>query len=184
MEDSDTDQPTAEGPPPDAVVEARETMIGAFERSAEIYGVKRSYGRLYGVLYFAEEPLSLDTLAARSEYAKSTVSTAMSDLQRYHMVTRRSLPGEGKKAFYEAETDFWQIFRAFLNNEVRREIETMTGALEAAIDSLEDVEDERAERDRRKLRELKQVYERSDRIVGLFNSQSMDRIVSALERLR
>ena len=173
-----------ESDPPQAVVEARETMIEAFERSAEIYGAKRSYGRLYGVLYFADEPLSLDRLAERSEYAKSTVSTAMSDLQRYHMVTRRSLPGEGKKAFFEAETDFWQIIKAFLNNEVRREIDTMSRALDQALDSLEGVEDDRAERDREKLRELQHLYERSERALEVFNSQSIDRIVSVFDRLR
>lgn len=173
-----------ESDPPEAVVEARETVIEAFERSAEIYGAKRSYGRLYGILYFAEEPLSLDTLAERSEYAKSTVSTAMTELQRYHMVTRRSLPGEGKKAFFQAETDFWQIIKAFLNNEVRREIDTMSRALDEAIETVEDVEDEHAERDLEKLRELRQVYERSERALDVFNSQPIDRILSVFDRLR
>jgi len=170
--------------PPQAVREARETVIEAFANSAEIYGAKRSYGRLYGILYFADEPLSLDTLAERSEYAKSTVSTAMTELGRYHMVTRRSIPGEGKKAFFEAETDFWQIIRAFLNNEVRREIETMTRALSDALDSLEDVEDGRAEDDRQKLQELLELYRQSERAIDILNSQSVDRIAAVFDRLR
>lgn len=174
---------TAEDPPAE-VVAARETVIDAFAHSAEIYGAKRSYGRLYGILYFAEEPMSLDELADRSEYAKSTVSTAMTELGRYHMVTRRSIPGEGKKAFFEAETDFWQIIKAFMNNEVRREIDTMTRALDEALDTLEDVDDERATRDREKLRELRDLYDRSERAIEIMNSQSLDRILSVFDRLR
>jgi DNA-binding transcriptional regulator GbsR (MarR family) len=170
--------------PPPAVREARETVIDAFERTAEIYGAKRSYGRLYGVLYFADEPLSLDALAQRSEYAKSTVSTAMSELQRYHLVTRRSLPGEGKTAYFEAETDFWQVLEAFLENEVRREMRTMTRALDEAIDDLEDVEAEQAERDLAKLRDLRQLYDRSERILDVLTSESIERIAGVFERLR
>jgi DNA-binding transcriptional regulator GbsR (MarR family) len=90
---------------------ARETVIDAIERSAEVWGMKRSYGRLYGILYFALEPLSLDTLTERSGYAKSTVSSAMKTLERYHLIHRQSIPGEGKKAYFEAEMDFWYVLQ-------------------------------------------------------------------------
>ena len=54
----------------EAVAAAREEVIEALARSADVYRLKRSYGRLYGILFFAEEPLSMDDLAERSEYAK------------------------------------------------------------------------------------------------------------------
>ncbi|MFB6176837.1 MAG: GbsR/MarR family transcriptional regulator, partial [Halobaculum sp.] len=101
------------------VAEAREKIVEAMERSAEIYGLNRSYGRLYGLLFFADEPVSLDELVAESGYAKSTVSTAMKDMERLHLVYRRSIPGEGKKAFFEAERDFWTVFQEFLRREVQ-----------------------------------------------------------------
>ncbi|MFB6163190.1 MAG: GbsR/MarR family transcriptional regulator [Halococcoides sp.] len=165
------------------VQEARETMLDAFARTADIYGANRSTGRLYGILYFADEPLSLDTLADRSEYAKSTVSTAMSTLERYHMVHRRSMPGEGKKAYFEAETDFWRVLQAFLTNEVRREIHTMSRALEDAIAALESADTERAKRDREKLQSLKRLYDRSERAVDVLTSTSAERVLGVLDRL-
>jgi DNA-binding transcriptional regulator GbsR (MarR family) len=169
--------------PPD-VEAAREEVVEAMERSAEIYGLNRSYGRLYGVLYFADGPVSLDELVDASGYAKSTVSTAMKDMERLHLVHRRSVPGEGKKAFYEAERDFWTVLQEFLRREARREIDTMSRAIDEAEDRLDGVDHEQAERDREKIEELDRMYDRSERLVNLLTSSSIDRLTGLVERLR
>ncbi|MFB6075267.1 MAG: GbsR/MarR family transcriptional regulator [Haloarculaceae archaeon] len=161
--------------------EGRETVIEALARSAEVYGAKRSYGRLYGILFFADEPLSLDTLVAKSDYAKSTVSTAMSTLERLHLVHRRSMPGEGKKAFFEAERDIWHVFQEFLRHEVTREIDIMTRAL---ADAAEDLEAAGAEDDLEKVQSLKREYERSERFVNLLTSRRFEQLSGILDRLR
>ena len=165
-------------------VAARETVIEALERSAEVYGLKRSYGRLYGLLFFAEGPLSLDELVAESGYAKSTVSTAMGALERFHLVRRRSVAGEGKKAFFEAETEFWRVFQELLDSEARREIRIMSRALADAEETLAAADGERAAEDLEKVRRLKRVYDQFDRFLDVMTSQSLDRIVSVLDRLR
>jgi DNA-binding transcriptional regulator GbsR (MarR family) len=163
---------------------AREEVIEAMARSAEVYGAKRSYGRLFGTLYFAEEPLSLDDLVEESGYAKSTVSTAMSTLERFHLVQRRSLPGEGKRAFFEAEDDIWYIFQQFLDQQVRREIEMMSRALEASETVLAEADDEKAQADAEKVRNLRQMYDRSERLVDTLTSERLDRLAGLVERLR
>ena len=163
---------------------AREEIIEAMARSAEMYGAKRSYGRLFGVLYFADEPLSLDDLVAESGYAKSTVSTAMTTLERFHLVRRRSIPGEGKKAFFETEEDFWYVFQQFLDGQVRREIQLMSRALDGAEEKLADAEGDRAERDLERVRDLQGVYDRSERLVDLLTSERLDRLAGIVERLR
>ncbi|MFC3477345.1 GbsR/MarR family transcriptional regulator [Halobacterium litoreum] len=160
---------------------ARERVIEGFERSAEIYGLSRSYGRLYGILYFAHEPQSLDELADESGFAKSTVSTAMKELERFHMVHRRSISGEGKKAFFEAERDFWRIVQEFLNREVRREIETMTRALDEAEAAFEDADSDRAAKDLERVRDLQRVYDQSEAFVNLVTRAPTGRLRSAFE---
>lgn len=162
--------------------EARERVIEAIERSAELYGVKRSYGRLYGILFFEPEPLSLDELVDRSGYAKSTVSNAMATLERFHMVHRRSIPGEGKRAYFEAETDLWHVFQQFLQQEVRREIVTMSRALEDAEELLEASDADRADRDLERVRRLKRVYDRSETVVDLLSRLSLSRLRELLGR--
>ncbi|WP_135854162.1 GbsR/MarR family transcriptional regulator [Halorussus salinus] len=168
----------------DATERAREEVVEAMARAAEVYGIKPSYGRLYGLLYFAEEPLSLDELVAESDYAKSTVSTAMSALERYHFVHRRSIPGEGKKAYFEADTDFWYVFQQLLNQEVRSEVKIMTRALDEAAQTLREADSERADRDLEKVERLLAVYEKGDTALGVLTSSSFDQIMSVLGRFR
>ncbi|MFC4451629.1 GbsR/MarR family transcriptional regulator [Halorussus aquaticus] len=177
------DEPTEDADEP-AVRRAREEVIEAMARAAEVYGIKPSYGRLYGLLYFADEPLSLDRLADESDYAKSTVSTATSAMERYHFVHRRSIPGEGKKAYYEAETDLWHVFQQLLNQEVRSEVRIMTRALDEAAETLRDADSERAERDLQKVEKLQGVYEKADRALTVLTSSSLDRITDLFGRLR
>lgn len=181
--DADGDEGADANGDADAVESAREEVIEAMARSAAVWGIKRSYGRLFGILYFADEPLSLDELVERSGYAKSTVSTAMNAIERFHLVRRRSLPNEGKKAFFEAETDFWYVFRQFLQNEVAREIRIMSRALDSAAEQLEAAEGEQAASDLEKVRQLQRLYDRSERFVSLLTRQPLDRITGVLERL-
>lgn len=166
----------------DPVEDAREEVIDALGRAATVYGVNRSYGRLYGVLFFAREPLSLDELAVEGGYAKSTVSDAMSALERYHLVRRVSKPGSGRRVHFEAETDFGYVFQRFLDEEVRREIEIMRRALAAAEERLEDADDERAATDLERVRRLRSLYERSARFVDLATSQPVDRLLELANR--
>jgi DNA-binding transcriptional regulator GbsR (MarR family) len=163
---------------------AREEVIEAMARSMEVYGANRSYGRLYGILFFAEEPVSLDELAEESEYAKSTVSTAMSTLERLHLIHRRSVPGEGKKVYFEAETDLWYVLQEFLNREVMREIRVMSRALDSAAETFENAESAKAQHDLEKIRKLQRLYDRGEQVVDLFTNQSMNRLVSMLKRVR
>lgn len=163
---------------------ARERVIEALARSADVYGFNRSYGRLYGILYFADEPVSLDELVDRSGYAKSTVSSAMKDMARFHMVYRQSIPGEGKKAFYEAERDFWTIIQEMIRGEFQREVTIMTRALEDAEASLEDADSEQAQRDLEKIRQLQQIYRRGQQFIDLFTSTSIERLTELVDQLR
>lgn len=163
---------------------AREEVIEAMARSMEVYGANRSYGRLYGILFFAEEPVSLDELSEESEYAKSTVSTAMSTLERLHLIHRRSVPGEGKKAYFEAETDLWYVLQEFMNHEAMREIRVMSRALDSAAETFENAESAKAQRDLEKVRKLQRLYDRGEQLVGLLTNQSIDRLVSVLKRVR
>lgn len=166
------------------VTAARERVIQALEHSSDVYGLNRSYGRLYGILYFADEPMSLDELVERSGYAKSTVSSAMNDMERLHMVYRRSVPGEGKKAFYEAERDFWTIIQETLRGEIQREVTIMTRALGDAEETLENAAGEQAQRDLEKIRKMQQMYRRGQQLIDLLTSSSIDRLKGLIDQLR
>ena len=163
---------------------AREEVIEAIARSLSVYGVNQSYGRLYGILYFAEEPISLDGLTDESSYSKSTVSAVMRTLERMHVVHRRSIPGEGKKAFFEAETDFWHIAQELMDREVTHEVEIMNRALDSAAETFETIDSAQAQRDLEKVRQYQQLFNHIELLVELFTNQSEDQLMAQLEGMR
>ncbi|ELZ97048.1 transcriptional regulator [Haloferax mucosum ATCC BAA-1512] len=157
----------------DAYDDAKLEIADAMARTAEMYGLNRSYGHIYGLLYFVGEPMSLDELVAESGYAKSTVSNAMSALEPYHLVHRQSSPGEGRKVYFEAETDFWTIMQEFFEQQGRREIRIMTRALETAQASLDDApETDRTSHASARVAELEAFYDQAETLLSFFTRAS------------
>jgi DNA-binding transcriptional regulator GbsR (MarR family) len=167
----------------DDAAAARERVIEAMARSAEVYGMNRSYGRLYGVLYFAGESMSLDELATESDYAKSTVSTAMQALERYHLVRRTGDPEGGRRVLFEAETDWWTVVQELMEGQVRREFRIMRRALDDAAESLDGVEGEEAERYRQRVERLRSTYDQFEVMVDLFTRAPAERLLSVASKL-
>lgn len=178
-----TDESVQDGAEPTGRVRrAREEIIEAMADSAERYGTQRSVGRLYGLLYFAGEPRSLDDLAAESGYAKSTVSTAMATLERAKLVDRRSIPGEGKRVFFEAEEDLWCAFQQFLDTTARQEIETMSGALEEAARLLDADDSKPADEDLVQVQQLQKTYDQLSLFLELLTGESLEALLAVADK--
>ncbi|AFK19817.1 transcriptional regulator [Haloferax mediterranei ATCC 33500] len=163
----------------DAYDDAKVEIADAMARTAEMYGLNRSYGHIYGLLYFVGEPMSLDELVAESGYAKSTVSNAMSALEPYHLVRRQSSPGEGRKVYFEAETDFWTVMQEFLEQQGRREIRIMTRALETAQETLDNApETEQTAQAQARIADLQHFYDQSEQLLSFFTNVSLDEFLA------
>lgn len=173
--------PADEVPP--EIAGARETVIEAFEATAALYGVKRSCGRIYGLLYFADEPLSLDELAEQSGYAKSTVSTVASTLERYYLVHRRSRPGAGKRVFYEAQRDWWYALEQLFAREGAREVATMRRAIETAETALDKHDGQLPPGERERFEELSAFYDGVETLVEVAERHSIEELLAAVAAL-
>ncbi|WP_323173651.1 hypothetical protein [Natrialba sp. PRR66] len=161
---------------------AKLELVDAMAQAAEVYGINGSYGRLYGFLYLAPEPRSLDDLVEESGYAKSTVSTAMSVLERYYLVSRHSIPGEGKRAYFTAETDFWTVLQEISTREGRRELRIMKGGIESANAHLNSAADtEQTEHAQKRLDELETLFDHLDTLLEFVNEHSLEELVKLAE---
>lgn len=158
----------------------REDVIESMERSAEVYGLSRSAGRVYGVLYFAGESLSISELVEETGYAKSTISTVTRKLDRVGLVRRRSSGGGGRRVEFEPETDLWfvvqDVVRQYAHREVQVTQRTLTDAL-GRIDESDAVESDDGER----IAELAATYEEFERLLDLLTEHTISDVVAALE---
>src|SRR5215472_12222662 len=91
-------------------------------RATAVYGLSPLLSRLYGTLLLTPRPLSLDELAGAVGAAKSTVSAALRNLERYRLVRREWARGD-RRDYYVA-------------HRLRRGAPGLVSALPAARDPL------------------------------------------------
>lgn len=156
---------------------ARERVIESLEQSAEVYGLSRSAGRIYGVLYFATDPLSIPELVEETGYAKSTVSNVTRTLTRIGLIHRRSSEGGGRRVQFTAEREIWFILQDVFQQYIQREIQTTLRTIQRAEEQLSDSNTSEAER----IGDLRASYEDLEEITRLASTLSAAELREALE---
>ncbi|GAB3699025.1 GbsR/MarR family transcriptional regulator [Halorubrum pallidum] len=161
----------------EGTVGARERVIESMEQSAEVYGLSRSAGRIYGVLYFSTEPLSIAELVEETGYAKSTISNVTRTLTRIGLVYRRSSEGGGRRVRFAAEREVWIILQDVLRQYILREVQTTLRTLQRADSQLAERDSVEADR----IRDLAETYEDLEEIVALTSDLTASELREALE---
>lgn len=166
--DTEHDAPTTD----QRVIDAREEIIDMMVSIATRHGGVQSHGRLYGILFLAGEPLSIDQLAARSDYAKSTVSTSMRALERHNLIRQRSLPDEGKRLFYEIDQPPLLALQESVLSEMSTEIHRLSGTLADVEQTLSSADSQRARHHLERVRVLQEFRDQSETLLTSLSTDS------------
>lgn len=84
-----------------------ERYIQVIAKNMNLYGITPSVGRLYGTLYFAEEPMTLDQMRDALLMSKTSMSTGVKALADMKMVTPTFRKGI-RKDLYQTEKDWYK----------------------------------------------------------------------------
>lgn len=166
----------------DETAAVEEDVIESIERSAEVYGLSRSAGRVYGVLYFADEPLSIPDLVEETGYAKSTISNVTRKLTRTGMIHRRSSEGGGRRVRFAPETDLWFVIQDVFSQYVDREMEMTQRTLQQALDDLAESDADSVETDRERIEELAETYEQLQMLLSVAMNNSAEELITAIQQ--
>ena len=108
-----------------------DSMLDGLGQLADYFGFNQVMGQLYGSLLLSAEPLSLDDMMGRLGISKASVSTNMRSLEHMGMVRQVWVRGgNGRRKYYQAETDFWQIFSNILSGREMRDVERALAVME------------------------------------------------------
>ena len=88
------------------IEQAQDKFTDAMAQCCSLWGLSRLAGRIFGILFFNDDPLSLDEIPQNLKVNKSNVSVRQ--LQRWKMVKKVWIKGE-RKNYYQAETNFHKI---------------------------------------------------------------------------
>lgn len=146
--------------------EVHDNMLDGMSQLAGYFGFSNVMGQLYGTLLLSPGPLSLDDMMDRLSISKASVSMNMRTLEHMGMVRQVWVRGgSGRRKYYEAETDFWQIITNLFSG---REMRDVDRAINVMDDNREQLKEAMTNMDDNE-KELAELYlERMHQLQGLF----------------
>jgi len=113
------------------------SMLDGLGQLADYFGFSKVMGQLYGALLLSPEPLSLDDLMDKLDISKASVSMNLRTLEHMGMVRQVWVRGGGgRRKYYEAETDFWQIISNILSGREMRDVDRALSVMEHDVERL------------------------------------------------
>lgn len=104
--------------------QVHDSMLEGLGQLSDYFGFSKIMGQLYGALLLSNEPLSLDDMMERLDISKASVSVNMRTLEHMGMVRQVWVRGgSGRRKYYTAESDFWQIITNILSGREMRDVE-------------------------------------------------------------
>lgn len=116
----------------DALSPLSQRFILHFGEMGSRWGINRTVGQIYALLYVQGKPLNADQIAEHLSFSRSNVSMGLKELQSWRLVKLLHQPGD-RREYFEPPKDIWDIFKALLEERRRREIEPTLSMLRDAL---------------------------------------------------
>jgi HTH-type transcriptional regulator, glycine betaine synthesis regulator len=151
--------------------DVHDSMLEGLGQLADYFGFSKVMGQLYGTLVLSANPLSLDDMMERLGISKASVSMNMRTLEHMGMVRQVWVRGgSGRRKYYEAETDFWQIITNLVSGREMRDVERAITVIDENSEELRTAMPKMSEDDQH----LAQLYiERMREMQSLFRFAQM-----------
>lgn len=145
------------------------SFVSHFGEMGSRWGINRTVGQIYALIYVSAEPLNADELGEALEFSRSNVSMGLKELQAWRLVRLRHQPGD-RREYFDAPSDAWEIFRTLAEERRRREIEPTLSMLRNAL-----LEEPGTEADRYAQERMKSMHDLIEMMTVWFDDvQRMD----------
>lgn len=92
------------------------------------WGINRTVGQIYALLYVSPEPLCAEEIADALSISRSNVSMSLRELQAWNLVLLKHRPGD-RRDFFTTPSDIWQILRTLAEERKKREVDPTLSVL-------------------------------------------------------
>ena len=96
------------------------------------WGINRTVGQIYALLYVSAKPLNADELGEALGFSRSNVSMGLKELQSWSLVRLTHQPGD-RREYFQAPEDVWTIFRTLATERRKREVDPTLSMLREAL---------------------------------------------------
>lgn len=99
-----------------------QSFVLHFGEMGSRWGINRTVGQIYAVLFVANRPLNADDLVEALGLSRGGVSMGLKELQSWNLVQLRHLPGDRRDHFTTPD-DVWAIMRTLVEERKKREVD-------------------------------------------------------------
>ncbi|WP_417276059.1 GbsR/MarR family transcriptional regulator [Castellaniella sp.] len=99
-----------------------ERFILHFGEMGGRWGVNRTVGQIYALVFLSPRALHADEIAETLGFSRSNVSVGLRELQSWRLVHLVHQIGD-RRDYFQAPEDVWEIFRVLAEEKRRREID-------------------------------------------------------------
>jgi len=138
-------------------------FVAHFGEMGSKWGINRTVGQIYALLYISPQALNADEIAETLEFSRSNVSMGLKELQAWRLVRLRHQAGD-RREYFEAPADVWEIFRVLAEERRRREIEPTLSMLRTAL-----LETPRSDAERHAQQRMREMHDLIDRLMTWFD---------------
>lgn len=96
------------------------------------WGINRTVGQIYALLYLSAKPLNADEVADALAFSRSNVSMGLKELQSWNLVRLIHQPND-RREYFQTPEDVWAIFRTLAAERRKREIDPTLSMLREAL---------------------------------------------------
>ena len=123
------------------------SFVGHFGEMGSRWGINRTVGQIYALIFVSPEPLHAEEIAEKLEFSRGNVSMGLKELQAWRLVRLRHQSGD-RREYFDAPSDAWEIFRTLAEERRRREIEPTLSMLRNALLETPTTEEDRIAQER------------------------------------
>ncbi|MFC0283964.1 GbsR/MarR family transcriptional regulator [Camelimonas abortus] len=105
-----------------------QSFVLHFGEMGSRWGINRTVGQIYALLYVSPEPLCADQIVTALGMSRSNVSMGLRELQAWNLVLMKHLPGD-RRDYYTTPDDIWTILRTLAEERKKREVDPTLSVL-------------------------------------------------------
>ncbi|WP_028450693.1 MULTISPECIES: GbsR/MarR family transcriptional regulator [Chitinibacter] len=109
-----------------------QSFVLHFGEMGSRWGINRTVGQIYALLFVSEKPLNADEMAEALGFSRSNVSMGLKELESWRLVKLQHFPGD-RREYYSTPEDVWAIFQTLAEERRKREVEPTLTMLRGAL---------------------------------------------------
>lgn len=155
-----------------------QTFVLHFGEMGSRWGINRTVGQIYALLYLSSKPLNADDICEALGFSRSNVSMGLKELDSWNLIRLKHLPHDRRDHFTVPE-DIWEIVRTLVEQRRKREIEpTLTMLRDVLMENPSGTDEKFAQA---KMHEMHDLIEMLTNWYADMQKMETDRLVNLLK---